>query len=393
MGRKPVVVGIVVIAFTGGCAGDDAKSDDAPAVAAPDAPGPYAVGVTTIEVENGDRKLPVEIWYPARAEGDVEDYVLMLGVIELAKIASPLQAVRDAPLDRRGAPYPTVMFSHGNGGVRIQSVYMTEYLATHGFVVAAPDHVGNTFAEQVNKANALEPADAARLRPIDISRALDGVLAHSNSEGDTLDGAVDEKRIGVAGHSFGGFTALRVAGATIDRALVLQECASGGGLVCDGWENVEMPESARDDRVSAALAQAPGGAAAMLAGGGNGFADVATITMIQGGTSDELTPFASEQQAPYDGLPTPAWLVGIDRAGHFTFSDMCLVVEEVGLSVEEFQDGCGPDNVPYSDAHRLIDLYSTAFFQHALGNRRIEDSVLAPDAAKPSGVAVFSMRQ
>src|SRR5262249_56282777 len=51
-------------------------------------------------------------------------------------------AVRDA--GPRPGSYPLVMFSHGFGGHRRQSTFLCTHLASHGYVVAACDHTGNT---------------------------------------------------------------------------------------------------------------------------------------------------------------------------------------------------------------------------------------------------------
>lgn len=370
----------------GGCGAADDEDDSPPPPGAPEERGPYSVGVTSVSVQSQGREIPVEIWYPAADGGSAAEYALMVGVLELARFDSPLAARRDASLDDRGAPYPTVVFSHGSGGTRIQSIYLTEYLATHGFVVVAPDHVGNTVAEVINKANSLPTAEAARVRPEDVSTALDAAL-----EVPSLSGGLDESRVGVAGHSFGGFTSLRIAGATIDTAAVLAACAEDGGLVCSGWDKVNMPDSQRDARFSAALAQAPGGAQSIFAGEGDGFSAVQAAVMIQGGTSDELTPFQPEQQAPYDALPSPASLVAIDQAGHFTFSNMCELVELLGLSDPSFDDGCGPANIPWQDAHPLIVAYSTAFFQTTLLGLDAPP-LLDPGSPLPTGVKSFSSK-
>jgi len=386
--RAFVVLGCIL--GLAGCA-DDAGSDadGAPAPATPEAPGPYAIGVTTLEVESAGRTLPVEVWYPARGGGELEEYVLKAGVLELARLPSPRGARRDAKLDARGAPYPAVVFSHGNGGMRIQSVYLTEYLVTHGFVVAAPDHVGNTFAEMLNQ-SAIPPAKAAALRPADVSRALDALLDATGGAG-LLGGAADAEHVAVAGHSFGGYTTLRVMGASVDSASVLADCAKAGGLICDGWAEVEMPLSQADPRFVAGLAQAPGGAQAMVAGARNGFGDVGGPVMIQGGTADQLTSWAAEQKAPFDLLPGPASLLGIEKAGHFSFSDMCFLIEELGLSIEEFDDGCGPANIPYAEAHAIINRYSTAWLQRTLLGVDVSD-VLSSAAPLGPGVASFELR-
>jgi len=281
----------------------------------------------------------------------------------LADLPSPLEAVRDAPLDLHGAPHPVVVFSHGFGGTRVQSVYLTEHLASHGFVVAAPDHVGNTFVDQIDAAKAMAAIDSARVRPRDISVTLDALLERAAGWPDELLAfAADEARVGVAGHSFGGFTAFRIAGASVDVARGEEICAADPDqLFCDGWPGQEpFPASARDPRFIAALPQAPGAAAAVEA---PGFADVAVPVMIQAGLADRTTPFPDEAAAPYAALSSPTCLLAIDGAGHFTFSDMCELLDMVGLSVEQFDDGCSQDNVPPDEAHAVIVSYATAFFQ------------------------------
>lgn len=382
-------LGLVVLGWLAlACGAEDAAvTKAAPGVSPPEAPGPYGIGVTSLEAESGGRTLPIEVWYPAKAGGDVAEYVLQAGALELARLASPMSALRDAPLDARGGPYPVVVFSHGNGGVRIQSVYLTEWLASHGFVVAAPDHVGNTFAEMLNPGLAIPAGEMARLRPEDVSKTLDALLAASDDADSLLHGVADASRVGVAGHSFGGFTTLRVVGATIDSDAVLADCAQNGGLICNGWDGGTMPASQRDPRFTVALAQAPGGAQAMFAGGRDGFADVAARTMIQGGTLDELTPYAEEHVKPYQSLPSPAWFLGVEGAGHFTFSDMCRLIDLVGLSVTEFEDGCGAQNLAWQEAHAVIQRASTAFLQVELAGQDDFASELEPTEPLPEHVA------
>jgi predicted dienelactone hydrolase len=296
--------------------------------------------------------------------------------------------VRDATLDARGGPYPVVLFSHGNGGMRTQSVYLTEYLASHGFVVAAPDHVGNTLAEQVNGAG-LVPAEAARVRPLDISRTLDALLDASTGDA-LLAGAADPARVGVAGHSFGGYTAFRLAGASVDVEAVQAQCASGGDLFCTGWDTITepFPESVRDERIIAALPQTPGGASVMHAGNNDGFAAISIPTFVQGGTTDDTTPFEPESRAPFQELAGPAYLLGIERAGHFTFSNVCQILELTGLELEQLQDGCTPEDIPWRDAHALANRFATAFFQLHLAGRADFAPHLVPAEPLAAGIAV-----
>src|SRR5215510_4504807 len=118
-------------------AGDDADAARPPATD-PSQPGPWLAGVTTVTVTDParGRSFDVEVWYPvdpAIGDGSGNTYSLLGGLIALD---SP--ARRDAT-PAPGGPWPLVVFSHGYGGIRFQSFFLTEHLATRGFVVIAPD--------------------------------------------------------------------------------------------------------------------------------------------------------------------------------------------------------------------------------------------------------------
>jgi dienelactone hydrolase len=181
----------------------------------PFARGPHPVGVRTsglVDTER-DRPLTVEVWYPADAAhtgADLSDatkdrYEMFPGLPE-----STQDAVRDArPIEGR---FPLVVFSHGFGGHRRQSTFLCTHLASHGYVVAAMDHTGNTVLDILQMTLAMrsgvevpEPLgilDAMiAARPRDASFVIDRVLDGSAGDVATL---VDADRIGMAGHSFGG---------------------------------------------------------------------------------------------------------------------------------------------------------------------------------------------
>src|SRR5690606_23903054 len=91
---------------------------------------------------------------------------------------------------------------------RTQSTYLTEALASHGFVVASPDHVGNT-TDDVGVASGigLPQARSAFDRPRDVRVVIDRILA-ADAEDPWV---ADPRHIGVTGHSFGGLTSMLVA--------------------------------------------------------------------------------------------------------------------------------------------------------------------------------------
>ena len=172
--------------------------------------GPYPVGVIQTEIAapndpiDPDRVLPTELWYPARA-----------GVHERDDAPHPLgmphRATPSLSPDDAG-PHPLVVFSHGNSGLRQQSTFLTTHLASWGFIVAAPDHVGNTFDEMLR----LETDDQRRdvhlrartQRPLDVQRIVTALVDEEHAKQGLPE--IESTRIGVAGHSYGGWTALKI---------------------------------------------------------------------------------------------------------------------------------------------------------------------------------------
>jgi dienelactone hydrolase len=181
--------------------------------------GPHTVGVRTLDAVDAarDRALPIEVWYPAdecHAGQDLDPatrdaYELVPG------LPAPHQdAVRDAtPAPGR---YPFVAFSHGFGGHRRQSTFLCTHLASHGYVVGAVDHTGNTLLDllqvMLGARSGARLADTGELltefvakRPADADFLIAGVVDDGTSD---LAARIDAGRIGIAGHSFGGWTAL-----------------------------------------------------------------------------------------------------------------------------------------------------------------------------------------
>jgi predicted dienelactone hydrolase len=243
--------------------------------------GPYAPGYRSITYTKDSvvspgtpRPLATSIWYPAPPDS--------------APIASNTGGVLDAPLDTSGGPYPLVLFSHGSCGTPVQSKFLTPLLASWGFVVVAPPHPGNTIAEFPNCNTPAAQVNSFLERPQDVVFVLNQVLAANLDSGSPLFGAIDPTRIGMSGHSFGGLTTYLV--------------------------------TAIEPRITAAVAMAP----ATLAGS---TLPVPSLTML--GVLDAVISNPNARAA-YDRSVTPKWLVEIEHAGHFAFSDFCLAASGCG---------------------------------------------------------------
>ena len=155
------------------------------------------------------RPIDVTLWYPARA-GSVEREW------RVAFFRGGMTA-EDAPLPATPQRFPLVLISHGTGGSSVSMSWLAQALAAHGYIVAAVNHHGNTAAE----ARYLPQGFALWWeRARDLSVLLDNITHHP-----TLGERIDMNRIGVAGFSLGGYTALLLAGAKTDRGRWTEFCA------------------------------------------------------------------------------------------------------------------------------------------------------------------------
>ncbi len=140
--------------------------------------GRYPVAVRTIHARDAarDRSFPCEIWYPAVVRHAPRT---QLGVRDVAA---------------RPGTYPLIVYSHPSGAHRRAATFLCAHLGSHGYVVAALDHRGDETPER-------KIAD----RVPDVRFLLDRLL-----DGPPWDPGVrlDPARVGIVGHSFGGWTAL-----------------------------------------------------------------------------------------------------------------------------------------------------------------------------------------
>lgn len=101
--------------------------------------------------------------------------------------------------------YPLILLAHGSEAHGIYDVRHAHSLASHGYIVA----VINYGDDRTAIPDSLNP-HVMFLRPLLTKAVLDSLL-----ESKTFGAHIDTDNIGITGHSFGGFTALAVAGGLI----------------------------------------------------------------------------------------------------------------------------------------------------------------------------------
>lgn len=158
------------------------------------------VSTLIVDTARGDRALGLDIWYPSETtSGAFASYELLPG------IALPsVSAVTGAqPIARQ---LPLVIWSHGRTGLRQNYSQLCEALAGHGFIVAAPDHPGDTLLDWLTGKNVDDQTNEIQ-RLGDVSFTIDQLIG-SDSTTSLADFAFDSNRIYAAGHSYGGLTAI-----------------------------------------------------------------------------------------------------------------------------------------------------------------------------------------
>ncbi len=374
--RTPIRLGLVA-SFVLLVACDSSDDPNTDPVDAPETLGTFAVGYQTfaaVDAARDDRTLRVDLWYPVD-EADAADSPRAMYVLQEPFSLESDVAVEGLPVSAR--PGQTLLvFSHGYGGTNTQSTPLMETLASHGFIVASPEHTGNAVGS-----NPPDDRDtAAANRVPDISFVIDAMLERSATPGDPFEGRIAPEVVGVLGHSFGGTTSLGVA------------AGFAGGAI--------------DPRV---------GAIAPISGGvENTFSDeqltgIEIPALLLGGTLDEAVPIENNAYA-FERMTSAAALYKVDIIGatHTHFANVCSIgglliglgIEQsawpgvgAGALVDPYNDTCAPDVFPIDEAVRLQNLYVVSFFKRHLLGERGYDEYLSPTYAEDNEPAIdFSSR-
>jgi len=215
-------------------------------------------------------------------------------------------------------PQPVIIFSHGFHGCATQSRFLTQAFASAGYLVFAPNHKDATCDR--GEARIIDRPEVPFQRPElwndttyrdreeDIRRLVQAIQSD-----DRFSARVDLSRLGLSGHSLGGYTVLGLAGAWPSWRL-------GGVKAVLALSPYSQPFLVHD-----------------LLGG------LDAPVMYQGGTLDfGITPSLRKNSGAYSQSPTPKYYVEFDKAGHFAWTNL------------------------NPTAHHLIVAYSLAFMNHYL---------------------------
>ena len=335
--------------------------------------GEFGVGATTIVIDDGerDRSLTVEVWFPIdpadAAAGTAHAYSFITGDTYVSAHAVSAELTAAAP-----GPFPMVVYSHGSGGLRYIHSDYTETLASHGYVVVAPDHTGNTAVELVLNTGAERDVNAVN-RPLDVIAVIDAIVDGTSDEAAAIGAVIDSASIAVTGHSFGGYTTYAVAsGVTVGDTTI-----------------------AADERIGALIPLAPavgdGSADSLLTPDDLSRIGVPTLVMV--GTDDATTPVDPNVELAWEhSMASPHYRVELVAAAHQSFTDVCDYQDTIAslpdanalvvTFIDDYaQAGCLPGQMPIERVKELTNTFAVYFLDSVFGSGEMltTDTVTMPD--------------
>ena len=259
----------------------------------PSPAGPEAIGTGTFylidrdrdelygERPGGPRELSVQIWYPARPSDEVprdpwnENWEVVAPSVARG-MGYPSwfwnqtkytlsHAGRDLPVAE--GTFPVLVYSHGYGGLRSDSLNHIEHLVSNGYIVVAPDHTylaaatvieGDEVAYRdpeaipdpeddatTEETTAQAETDLVATTAADLMTVLDALHEGETGTFGALTAAMDLNKVGVYGHGSGGGAAIKVCLQLPDRC--------GAVLTMDAWVEPLTEEDLKLDMIRPAL--------------------------------------------------------------------------------------------------------------------------------------------
>ncbi|NJK39073.1 MAG: alpha/beta fold hydrolase [Oscillatoriales cyanobacterium RM2_1_1] len=224
---------------------------------------------------------------------------------------------------------PVLVISHGLASDRSSFRQLAQHLASYGFAVVVPQHAGSDFPrlEALLKGDKTDFFDLEEFinRPLDVKEILDELETLNPTE---FAGKLKLKQVGVFGHSFGGYTALALAGAPLNFDQLETDCNSAQSRVnpslflqCQALNlprstpNLIHLNSLPDQRIGAVFLLNPVNGSIF---GKSGLSQVKVPVMMVGSSDDLLTPFVVEQAQSFTWLgASERYLVLKNNDHHF----------------------------------------------------------------------------
>ena len=283
-------------------------------------------------------------------------------------------------------PAPLIVITQGFGATPDTYGYIAQQLASYGYVVASTEHRGTNLAKRIEYPNTelsswITPSEFVS-RPLDVTHLLDkleSLVANKLAWKNRL----DFDRVGVFGYSFGGYSALAIAGAEINFPKLEEECSTeelnpvvSFTFQCQAKYLAPHSGKLKDPRIKAVFSVYP---LTNPIFGKEGMSQIDIPTAIIAGGKDNVSPPLQNQIHPWLWLKTPdRYLALISQGGHLT----TVKPKDRGIEgipqVEET-----PKTDPQGEiAANYLSSLSVAFFNRHLQGLEEYEPYLTADYAK-----------
>jgi predicted dienelactone hydrolase len=267
-----------------------------------------AVDAKTGGVPLRDRKLVVDLWYPATVRKGAKP-VTYRGALVAEPPRPPVAFTQEGLAVLNAKPvrsaHPLVILSHGYSNAPAVMTWLTENLASKGYVVAGIHHEDpDPYTVSTDK-RAAPNYD----RPQDIAFVTAQLRA-------MLGAQIDPERVALIGYSQGGYGVLTASGASLDPE------SPNMALVAGGWLKKVAREAAGAGEivvpgVKAIVALAPAGGFPKSAWGAEGLAAITAPLLLIQGDADPVVDYKTGALAVFNGaVRSDRTLLTYKQAGH-----------------------------------------------------------------------------
>ncbi|MBD8498771.1 alpha/beta hydrolase family protein [Paenibacillus arenosi] len=372
----------------------------------PSLTGPYQVGTETFHwidktrperftaTKNDHRELMIQVWYPTKATSTIykrqpfsddptaharafESYAQVPASKSMPLFLSTTHSLIKAPIAENKQKYPVLIFSHGFGARNDSYRFLTEQLASQGYIVVSVQHTYNSFLTQFPTGK-VAPYVGSKIENYaymdrlmtnvwvkDIQSVLDRLEQLSEKQSYPIWKQLDLKRIGMLGHSFGGAASAQV---------MLADKRVKAGINMDGsFYGKVIPDTG-----------IPGPFLYMGANDADGLQNMENIDPKElaaehGVRVEEVKELLSYSSKRYKQALRHSYSLSFEHANHETFCDFPILMEQFGQMKASSLNSV-------SRHHRIINEYALEFFDHVLKGKRT--TLLSENKNKYEGVTL-----
>ncbi|WP_051217121.1 alpha/beta hydrolase family protein [Paenibacillus assamensis] len=382
------------------------STDKATNVQFPSLAGPYQVGTETFHwidksrperftaSKHDHRELMIQVWYPTKATSAsykrqpfsdnptahakaFESYAQVPASKSMPLFLSTTHSLIKAPIAKNKQKYPVLIFSHGFGARNDSYRFLTEQLASQGYIIVSVQHTYNSFLTQFPTGK-VAPYVGHHIENYaymdrlitnvwvkDIQFVLDRLEQLAQKNKDPIWKQLDLKRIGMLGHSFGGAASAQV---------MLADKRVKAGVNMDGsFYGKLVPDTG-----------IPGPFLYMGANDADGLQNMENMDPKELAVEheirvEEVKELLNDTSKRYKQALRHSYSLSFKHANHETFCDFPILMEQFGQIKASSLNSV-------TRHHRIINEYALDFFDHALKGKRT--TLLSENKNKYEGVTL-----